>query len=381
MSPTVTLNPFADARHGDWWLPLLVLGLASFGLVMVTSASMDFAAASEGYDDAWYFAKRHAVYLGIALSGFVVALSIPTRWWQMYAGLLLLVSLLLLAVVLLPGVGRSVNGSQRWINLGPFTVQVSEIAKFAVILFFADFLARKQDEIAAGWNAFFVMIAIVGVTSALLLMEPDFGSAVVICLTAGAMMFVGGVRLFRFLLLASAGIAALAVMAVASPYRWQRLVTFLDPWSNQFSSGYQLVQSLIAFGRGEWFGVGLGNSIQKLFFLPEAHTDFVFAIIAEEFGLIGAVVVVLMFAILIYKIFAIAQRAYRQDKLFTSFVCFGVSVMLAGQAFINMGVASGLLPTKGLTLPLISYGGSSLIVTCALLGVVVRMDWELRRDE
>jgi cell division protein FtsW len=362
----------------DWTLPIIVLALAGFGIVMVSSASIDFAA--ENYGDGWFFAKRHGIYLLLSLLTSALVASVPSAVWQRQAGLLLVAALVLLVVVLLPGVGRTVNGSQRWLSLGPVNLQVSEVAKFALIMFFASFLARKHSEVAAGWGAFAVMIGIIGAAVALLLLEPDFGSAVVICITCGAMMFVGGVRLFRFILLSMVGVAALSAMAVLSPYRWQRLVTFLDPWSDQFSSGYQLVQSLIAFGRGEWFGLGLGNSIQKLFFLPEAHTDFVFAIVAEELGFVGAVALISAFVVLVYKIFSVAHRAQYQGKLFISFVCFGIAVMFGTQAFINMGVATGLLPTKGLTLPLISYGGSSLVVTSALLAVVMRMDWELRRD-
>ncbi len=377
----VALPPSAQAatHYALWVLPLIVLGLISFGLVMVTSASIDFAA--ENYGDAWFFAKRHGIYLVIAAASCTVLAAVPSAMWQRYAPAFLVLGFVLLVIVLIPGVGRSVNGSQRWLSLGPISVQVSEITKFCMILFFGSFLARKQDKIAAGWSVFAIMIGLMGAASLLLLMQPDFGSAVVLCLTCGAMMFVGGVRLFRFLVLAAIGLAGLSAVAVLSPYRWQRLVTFLDPWSDQFSSGYQLVQSLIAFGRGEWFGMGLGNSIQKLFFLPEAHTDFVFAIIAEELGLVGAVALISAFILLVYKIYAISRRASEQGNLFISFVCFGVAIMLAGQAFINMGVAAGLLPTKGLTLPLISYGGSSLVVTCALLTLVIRMDWELRRDE
>jgi len=379
MSATVHQAMPVVVQKFDWTLPLIVLGLASLGLVMVASASIDSAA--ERYGDAWFFAKRHGIYLLLSAISSAILAAVPSAIWQRYAGVLLLSAFVLLIIVLIPGVGRSVNGSQRWLSFGPVSVQVSEVMKFCLILFFASFLARKQEVIAAGWSVFAVMIAIVGLGVLLLLLQPDFGSAVVICFTCGAMMFVGGVRLFRFLTLALFGIVGLSAMAVVSPYRWQRLVTFMDPWSDQFSSGYQLVQSLIAFGRGEWFGVGLGNSIQKLFFLPEAHTDFVFAIIAEELGLVGAVVLISAFAVMIYKIFSISRRASEQGKLFISFTSFGVAIMLAGQAFINMGVAAGLLPTKGLTLPLISYGGSSLLVTVALLTVVIRMDWELRNHD
>lgn len=361
----------------NWPLLLMVLGLISFGVVMVASASMDFAA--KNYGDPWYFAKRHLLFLALGTAGSVVVFCIPSEIWNRYAIGLLLLGLFLLMLVLVPGIGKSVNGSRRWLGLGGFAIQASEVAKFCFVVFFASFLARRTEEFQRSWGAFFKLIGILGAFVLLLLMEPDFGTSVVLSITAGAMMFVAGVPLFRFIFLAASGVAGLAMIAVASPYRWQRLVTFLDPWSEQFSSGYQLVQSLIAFGRGQWTGLGLGNSLQKLFFLPEAHTDFIFAIIAEEFGLLGAIVLIAVFAALVWNVLAVSFRARAQDRSFVCFASFGIGILLAAQAFINMGVASGLLPTKGLTLPFISSGGSSLIVCCAFLALVLRMDAEMRR--
>lgn len=365
-----------ETRQWDRLLVLLPVALASFGMVMVTSASMDFAA--QIYQDPWYFAKRHAIFalLGLAVSMLVICL--PTEVWNRYSIVLLFAGLALLVAVLIPGIGISVNGARRWIRVGGFTIQASEFAKFAFIVFFASFLARRTEEFQTRWSAFVKLIVILGVFVVLLLLEPDFGSAVVLCITAGAMMFMAGVPIIRFILLGLTGVIGLAVLAVLSPYRWQRLVTFLDPWADQFSSGYQLVQSLIAFGRGEWFGLGLGNSLQKLFFLPEAHTDFIFAIIAEEFGLVGAVLLVLGFFSLVWRILSVAVRASEQQKPFIALCCVGVATVLAAQAFINMGVASGFLPTKGLTLPFISAGGSSLVVCMVMIALVLRMDWELR---
>ncbi len=361
----------------DWVLLIIVLGLISFGMVMVASASIDFAAKT--YGDGWYFFKRHLIFLGLSLAGAAVVFSIPSSVWNRYAIVLLLFGLLLLLLVLVPGIGKKVNGARRWLGLSAFSIQVSEVAKFCFVVFFASFLARRTEEFQYSWSAFFKLIGILGAFVFLLLLEPDFGSSVVLSVTAGAMMFVAGVPIIRFILLAASGIGGLALIAVASPYRWQRLVTFLDPWAEQFSSGYQLVQSLIAFGRGQWFGLGLGNSLQKLFFLPEAHTDFIFAIIAEEFGLIGAVVLIGVFVALVWRILAVSFKARERDKPFVCFASFGIGIMLASQAFINMGVASGLLPTKGLTLPFISSGGSSLIVCCAFAALVLRMDGEMRQ--
>ena len=360
----------------DWPLLLVALGLASFGVIMVASASIDFAA--QVYGDPWYFVKRHLIFLLLAIvCGFLVY-SLPVAVWNRSAILLLLAGVGLLAAVLIPGVGKSVNGAQRWFALGPISVQASEVAKFCFIIFFASFLARRIGEFQTRWNAFFKLIGILGAFVLLLLLEPDFGSAVVLCITAGAMMFMAGVPMIRFILLTLSGGVGLAMLAVLSPYRWQRLVTFLDPWADQFSSGYQLVQSLIAFGRGEWLGLGLGNSLQKLFFLPEAHTDFIFAIIAEEFGLLGAVTIVAAFCVLVWRIFLIARAGSENQRPFIAFSAVGIGVMLAAQAFINMGVASGLLPTKGLTLPFVSAGGSSLIICCCFIALLLRMQVECR---
>ncbi|MFO1368571.1 MAG: putative lipid II flippase FtsW [Marinagarivorans sp.] len=380
-SPTARLRPrpVAASPQGliNWPLLLLVLALISFGVVMVASASMDFAAKT--YADPWYFAKRHLLFLALGSAAAIVVFCIPSEVWNRFAIGLLLLGLFLLLIVLVPGIGKSVNGSRRWLGLGGFAIQASEVAKFCFVVFFASFLARRTEEFQRSWSAFFKLIGILGVFVLLLLMEPDFGTSVVLSITAGAMMFVAGVPLFRFIFLAASGVAGLAMIAIASPYRWQRLVTFLDPWAEQFSSGYQLVQSLIAFGRGSWTGLGLGNSLQKLFFLPEAHTDFIFAIIAEEFGLIGAIVLIAAFFGLVWKVLAVSFRARALDRSFVCFASFGIGIMLAAQSFINMGVASGLLPTKGLTLPFISSGGSSLIVCCAFLALVLRMDAEMRR--
>lgn len=370
-----TLTMDSSWPQFEWKLLMLAFGLVSFGVIMVASASIDFAAQTHG--DPWYFVKRHLIFLLLAfMAGFFVY-NIPVELWNRWSILLLLAGVGLLVAVLIPGVGKTVNGAQRWFAFGPVSVQASEVAKFCFIIFFASFLSRKTDEFQTRWSAFFKLIAILGTFVLLLLLEPDFGSAVVLCITAGAMMFMAGVPLIRFILLSLSGVVGLALLAVLWPYRWQRLVTFLDPWADQFSSGYQLVQSLIAFGRGEWFGLGLGNSLQKLFFLPEAHTDFIFAIVAEEFGLLGAAAIVAAFSLLVYRILVIARTASERQKPFIAFSAVGVGMLIAAQAFINMGVASGLLPTKGLTLPFVSAGGSSLIVSCCFIALLLRMQTEI----
>ncbi len=359
----------------DWSLLLLPMALVSIGVVMVASASLDFAAFK--YGDPWFFTRRYLLFLTLGCAIGAIIFLIPIEIWNRYSIVLLALGFALLCVVLIPGIGKSVNGAQRWISLGGFTLQASELAKFTFVIFFASFLSRRTEEFQTSWSAFFNLIIVLGAFITLLLIEPDFGSAVVLCITAGAMMFVAGVPIIRFILLALVAVIGLALMAVMTPYRWERLVTYLDPWEKQFSSGYQLVQSLIAFGRGEWVGLGLGNSLQKLFFLPEAHTDFIFAIVAEEFGLVGATAVVVLFAWLVVRILKLASVAKAQGRLFVVFALIGVATLLASQAFINMGVSSGLLPTKGLTLPFISYGGSSLIVNCAFVALILRMNWEV----
>ena len=375
INATVHSNQLPLSQRIDWPLLCLWLALMSIGLIMVASASVSFAALT--YNDAWYFAKRHAIYmvLGIALAIFVAG--VPMSVWQRYSGPFLLLTFFLLVVVLIPGIGKKVNGSQRWFSLGVISIQVSEIAKFCAVVFFASFFARRYQELHFGWQGFLKPLLVVGVFVGLLLLEPDFGSSVVLSATVFAMMFIAGVRMLHFLLLIIIGVGGLAAVAILSPYRMQRLITFLDPWADQFNTGYQLTQSLIGFGRGEWFGLGLGNSLQKLFFLPEAHTDFIFAIIAEEFGLIGAIVLLGLFTGLILRIFNIAKQNLAAGKMFAALATFGIEILFSFQVFINMGVSSGLLPTKGLTLPFISYGGSSLLICCVLMAFVMRAQWEL----
>lgn len=363
----------------DSKLVYAVAALASLGMVMLASSSIDFAAAS--YGEPWYFVKKQLIFMAMGIALAVLVAAVPMVLWQRYAVCLLLLSLLLLIIVLLPGVGKSVNGSQRWLPLGPFSMQASEIAKFGVVVFFASYLSRRLDAVRYGWLPFMIMVTTIALTAVLLLLEPDFGSAFVLGLTLCIMMFAAGVPILRFLLLTLLGMASFAALAVLSPYRWKRLVTFMDPWSQQFDSGYQLVQSLIAFGRGEWFGLGLGNSLQKLFFLPEAHTDFIFAIYAEEFGLVGAVLLIGLYGFFLFRVLINARLAANQQQHFAYFLLLGFACMMGIQSFINMGVASGLLPTKGLTLPFISYGGSSMLITYAIVALLLRASYEVRRGQ
>lgn len=380
-SSSLSYAPGANLTLGqriDWPLLCLWLVLLSVGLVMVASASISFSAASKfTHNDGWYFAKRHGVYavLGLILAMFVVAL--PISLWEKYSSHFLIATLVLLVVVLIPGIGHKVNGSRRWLNLGVTMVQTSEIAKVCAIIFFASFFSRRYQELHFGWQGFLKPLLLMGVFVFLLLLEPDFGSSVVLTVTVISMMFIVGVRIFHFLLLIGIAGSGLAAIAIFSPYRLERLKTFLDPWADPLNGGYQLTQSLIGFGRGEWMGLGLGNSLQKLFFLPEAHTDFIFAIIAEEFGLIGAIVVVGLFAALVARIILVAKNNLARGKVFAALATFGVAILFSFQVFVNVGVSSGLLPTKGLTLPFISYGGSSLLICCVLMAFVLRAQWEV----
>ena len=376
---TVSAFPWApaatDIRHMDSKLLLSVLALLTLGVVMIYSASVSFAELK--YGDSLYFLKRQLMYLMLGSLLAVVVVHIPTSYWYRHGLLLLAVAIFLLLIVLIPGIGRSFNGSRRWLGVGPLTLQVSEAVKVAVVLFMAGYLQRHQQVLRENWKEIGKPLGILAVLVGLLLMEPDLGSSVVISGAVLGMLFFAGVKLWQVGILVSLAGGLLGLAAWLSPYRLQRLVTYLDPWADQFGSGYQLTQSLIAFGRGEWFGVGLGNSVQKLGYLPEAYTDFVFAILAEEFGLLGVVTVLALFGFLLWRIFAIIRLAVRRCDWFSAYSVFGLGVLFAAQAFINIGVASGLLPTKGLTLPFVSYGGSSLLVSCVMVALILRFGIEL----
>ena len=364
----------ARSPYAGLWLLLLCAGtLMLAGLAIVGSASVDIAA--QNYGSSFYFIIRQAVYIGIGLVLALAVANVPMAWWFRSGWLLLFASFAMLIAVLTP-LGMSVNGSTRWIPLGLFNVQVSEPAKLFLIAYLAGYLVRRKDEVNHNWSGFLKPVGVLGLAAFLLVIEPDFGATVVLMSAALGMIFLSGVRLSRFLPLILVCVALGIALIVFQPYRLKRVVAYLDPWKDQFDSGYQLTQSLIAFGRGEWFGVGLGNSVQKLFFLPEAHTDFIFSIFAEEFGLGGSLSMLLLFALLIYVGFRIAFKAGEAGHLFSSYFAYGITLMLGLQAFINMGVSTGLLPTKGLALPLVSYGGSSMLTSCASIGVLARIEME-----
>ncbi len=355
---------------------VVVVCLLAIGIIMVASASM--VISERQYHQPFHYLMRQLIYLGMGFVVVLVLIRIPSLFWCKVSPILMVISLVLLVAVLIPHIGRSVNGSRRWISLGPLTLQVSELVKFSVVLYIAGFLVRREQEIRTRVSGFIkpmVLFAIVGV---LLLLEPDFGATAVIGCTVLAMMYLAGVRLWQFLVLITVVGAAFIILMVSAPYRMARITTFVNPWATPFGSGYQLTQSLIAFGRGGWFGVGLGNSVQKLFYLPEAHTDFLFAVLAEELGLIMVIAVIVLYAIFIWRIMRIGRAAQLRGKPFQAYTAFGFAVWLGLQVFVNIGVNSGMLPTKGLTLPLISYGGSSLLIDCIAIGLLLRIDYETR---
>ena len=358
------------------WAALL---LGAIGLVMVYSASIAMAEAERftGFRPG-FFLMRHGVFLAIGLAFAAALFRAPVWLWQKASPWLFLLGTLLLAAVLIPGVGREVNGARRWIELGFTGFQPSELMKLFVVLYAADYTVRKAAFMDDFRKGFLPMFGVMTLIAFLLLQEPDFGALVVVMMIAMAVLFLGGLnwRLFAGLAVLLAG--ALAVLIVTSPYRLQRILGFMDPWSDAYGKGYQLSHSLIAFGRGEWFGVGLGASVEKLFYLPEAHTDFLLAVIAEELGFVGVLAVILLFLFLVHRAFLVGRQAASLERYYAALVAQGIGVWLAVQAFINMGVNMGLLPTKGLTLPLLSFGGTGIVVTCMALAILMRIDWENR---
>ncbi|MBC3949443.1 putative lipid II flippase FtsW [Pseudomonas sp. DOAB1069] len=373
-------SPIISGRGVDVDFPMLAgcLALLGLGLVMITSASSEVAAVNSG--NTLYMMTRHLIYMIIGIFACGLTMMIPVATWQRLGWMMLLGAFGLLVMVLVPGVGREVNGSMRWIGFGMFNVQPSEIAKVFVVIFLAGYLIRRQQEVRESWMGFFKPFIVLLPMAGLLLMEPDFGATVVMMGAAAAMLFLGGVGLFRFSLMVALAVGAVFVLVQAQPYRMARLITFTDPWSDQFGSGYQLTQALIAFGRGEWLGVGLGNSVQKQFYLPEAHTDFVFSVLAEELGVVGSLLTVALFVFVSIRAMYIGMWAERAKQFFGAYVAYGLAFLWIGQFLINIGVNVGLLPTKGLTLPFLSYGGSSLVICCASLGLLLRIEWESRNN-
>lgn len=374
-------NRFGNAgakppRAYDVWLAAATLFLLSLGLIMVTSSSITLADRNYGGPLYYFWRQAAALLAGLGLGA--VIFNIPMAKWEKFSGWLLLAGIVLLLLTIAPGIGREVNGSMRWIRLGPVNLQSSEFVKIFVVAYVAAYMVRRAESLRSTFSGFVMPCGVVTLVAALLLLEPDYGSAVIIFLTMLGMLFMGGAPLLRFFGCMLAATAALGALAVLAPYRSARLKAFIDPWADPFGSGYQLTQSLMAFGRGEWFGVGLGSSVQKLFYLTQAHTDFIFAIVAEELGLVFTLALILIFFLLVCRAFAAAREAQRGGRSFSAFMAYGAGLSIGAQAFIHMGVNVGVLPTKGLTLPLFSYGSNSLVASCVMIAILLRVDRENR---
>jgi len=363
----------------DPWLLATAIALAAFGVVMVASSSI---AVAEGEGDGpYYFLLRHLVFLALGCGLAGAATLVPMAFWNRHSRVLLLFGFLLLLLVFLPVLGVRINGARRWLRLGLANFQVVEAVKLLLILYLASYLVRFQGEVQHRLGAIVKPLGVTALMVLCLLAQPDFGSSALLIAITFGMIWLAGARLRDLGVLALTATPMMAWAALSEGYRIKRLTSFMDPWQDPYDSGFQLVQALIAVGRGEWFGVGLGGSVQKLFYLPEAHTDFIFAVIAEEFGLLGVVLVIAAFALLCGRLFVLGKRAVAQHLGFAGFVCYGVGLWIATQALVSIGVNLGVLPTKGLTLPLISSGGSSLLMTCAALGVCLRVGLELSRAQ
>ena len=359
------------------WVTVLLLG---FGMVMVYSASIAISEASRSTGNSTvYYLSRHAAYVLVSLVASAMVFQVPVRIWQRAAPILFIVGLVLLALVLIPGIGREVNGSRRWLPLGFANLQPSELMKVCAVLYAADYTVRKAAFMHSLRKGFLPMFGVMLLTGGLLLREPDFGAFAVITVIAMGTLFLGGMnwRLFAGLIVML--LIGFLLLIWSSPYRMQRVIGFMDPWADPYGKGYQLSHALIAFGRGEWFGVGLGASVEKLFYLPEAHTDFLLAVIAEELGFAGVLTLTLLFAWMVWRAFAIGRRASDLERPYAALVAQGIGLWIGVQVIINMGVNMGVLPTKGLTLPLLSFGGSAILATCCALAVLLRIDWENRQ--
>ncbi len=355
---------------------LVTMLLLAFGLLMMTSASVEIA--DSRYGDPLYFLKRQSIFACVGVGLMFMLMLVPINFWNRLNLLLLLGSYAMLVIVLLPGIGREVNGSMRWIDLGFFALQPSEPAKVLLVIYLASYLERHRERVSATWLGFLLPLLLIGIAVVLLQMEPDHGAMVILSLTALCMVFLAGAGIWRVLSLLLLSTGSIALLAYTQPYVVRRFTAFLDPWApeNIYGAGYQLGQAQIAFGRGGLFGAGVGNSIQKLDFLPEAHNDFVLAVIGEELGLAGVALVTLLFCMLVWCCFSIAREAHLRERFFSAYLAWGLGLLFAGQTMVNIGVNLGLLPTKGLTLPFLSYGGASLIVCCGMIGLLLRIQYE-----
>ena len=362
----------------DPWIVGTVAALLLIGLTMVASASIGIA--EKETHQAFFYFQRQVLYVLAGLIAATIGIAVPTRAWEKYSIFLLAGAFALLLLVLIPGLGHSANGARRWVRLGFMNFQISELARVMLLTYICSYAVRRADELRTTFVGFMKPVGVLGAAAVLLLLEPDFGAATVLLATGIAVLFLAGARLHHLLVPVVIGIAGMGTLAVTSAYRMRRLIAFRNPWDDPFNSGFQLVQSLIAIGRGEWFGVGLGASVQKLLYLPESHTDFVFAVFAEEFGFVGVLAVIALFALLVGRALKIARDAHVAGNLFQAYLAAAIATWLGLQSFVNIGVNMGLLPTKGRTLPLLSYGGSSMLVTLGWIGVLLRINHETQSN-
>jgi cell division protein FtsW len=361
----------------DRGLLFLVLALMAFGWVMVTSASLPVS--EKIYNNEYYISIKHAAFIFIALTAMLTVLFFKMQWWQRFNMELLFVAIVLLVAVLL--IGSTVNGSRRWLSLGIFNLQAAEVAKLFFFSFLAGYLVRQHEQLRENVIGFAKPLVVFMILAVLLLMQPDLGTVIVMFVTTVALLFLAGAKIWQFIALIASGLLAGWTLIMLEPYRMRRVVSFVDPWADPFGSGYQLTQSLMAYGRGSWSGLGLGNSIQKLDYLPESHTDFIAAVIAEEIGFVGLSILVMMLGWLVYKILNVGRLAMEKSQHYNGFFAYAIGIWIAFQVFVNIGASTGMLPTKGLTLPFISYGGSSLIVFSIAIAIVLRIDFETRALE
>lgn len=360
----------------DPWLLSSVMAIIAIGFIMVASASVPVA--ERLHMALLHLAWHQAIFILVGIGAAFTVTFIPLELLEKCSNFFLLFSALLLTIVLIPGVTHPVNGSMRWLFIGPISVQPSEFAKLALILYIAGYMVRRSYQLQNTLQGFLIPMFVLAVAALLLMLEPDFGTVVVIACTILGMLFLGGARVKNFLILVPLVLCVLGFLAISSSYRVQRFIAFRDPWADQFNSGYQLVQSLIAFGRGSWLGSGLGSSIQKLLYLPESHSDFIFAVLAEELGFVGVLSVLALYGVLVFRAMEIGRKAKSLGKHYAGNIAFGIGLLISLQTLINISVNVGLLPTKGLTLPLMSAGGSSMVAACIAIGVLFRIDYENR---
>ena len=369
-----TLTPKPSPQLYDVPLLYSMLMLIGVGFIMVMSASMP--TAERLFDNSHHIAIRHGMFLAVAFVLFWITVCVPMDWWKRSNAYLLILGMVLLIAVLI--IGREVNGAKRWIPIGPIGFQVAEAAKLYFFSYIAGYLVRKREEVQENIKGFAKPIAVFAVYTLLILLQPDLGTVVVMFVTTVGLLFLAGAKLWQFFVLILTGIGLVVLLIIVEPYRMARVVGFLDPWDDPFGKGYQLVQSLMAYSQGGWFGQGLGNSVQKLQYLPEAHNDFIFAVIGEELGLVGVVSILMVLATLVFRALLIGQQALKCGKEYEGYFAFAIGIWFAFQTMVNVGASAGILPTKGLTLPFISYGGSSLMIMTIATGILLRVDFETK---